>query len=169
MIDVWWGSGWVGKCRGEGGETDTVKHSSLECGAEVLAFIPSQPFGSWLLACLLGAAGGVCGWWRWGKGGKGARLELPQESIQSSCAAHVLTLGTGVQATSVAAQLLASSWMLVRVQFVALKRVITIEVILYKYSRQCMHAGIEQLAGMPKQPIVYPVCPTPAASTTTQC
>ena len=88
----------------------------------MLAFIPSQPFGSCLLACLLGAAGGVWGWWRWGKGGKGARLELPQESIQSSCAAHVLTLGTGVQATSVAAQLLASSWMLVRVQFVALKR-----------------------------------------------
>ena len=102
----------------------------------MLAFIPSQPFGSWLLACLLGAAGGVWGWWRWGKGGKGARLELPQESIQSSCAAHVLTLGTGVQATSVAAQLLASSWMLVRVQFVALKRLITIEVILYKYSQQ---------------------------------
>ena len=101
----------------------------------MLSYLLSHLAVGCLLACLVLLA--VCGDGGGGaKGGKGARLELPQESIQSSCAAHVLTLGTGVQATSVAAQLLASSWMLVRVQFVALKRLITIEVILYKYSRQ---------------------------------
>ena len=80
---------------------------------------------------------------------------IPQESIQSCWAAHVLALGTNVQATSDAAQQKTSSWILVRVQGGTLKCVITIEVILYKYSRQWTHVCMSLVTNTANKPVLF--------------
>ena len=80
---------------------------------------------------------------------------IPQESIQSCWAAHVLALGTNVQATSDAAQQKTSSWILVRVQGGTLKCVITIEVILYKYSRQWTYVCMSLVTNTANKPVFF--------------